>query len=366
VRPTRIFLAAAAAVALGGALEAAFGPEAPATRGPALLAGPEGPMAAVPADGWCPSPPDSFAPCGGGPDRIRIRPATAAEAGLLSGGSGPATPWRLEGWAARAAALGLRPEAGDAPDADLSAEALSAAAARLPPATFLAAVPAGGAPGAWRATLDLSRPDSGPLPWRLVLQETRLHAGRAWTLQAEIWSALAPDGGTLARARAGAAAVLGAIDAPAPPDPARRLWAQIARPDGGDVGEGRALPIPAGWRLESLPENGRDGERLAEEAAPLRPRLIQALAAGGAGDDLVLAFARAAIRAADGPPGPAWTPAAAACGRGLPLGGGLGICLLPDGRAAATRDLSDGARLVQPLARAADLSAPAFPAAAPR
>ena len=363
--PTRLFLAAAAIVVLGGTLDAILDPEVPAAQGHALLAGPEGPMAAVPANGWCPSPPNSFVPCKGGPDRIRIRPAIAAEAGLLSGESGPAAPWRLEGWAVRAATLGLRPEAGDAPDADLSAEALSAAA-RLPPATFLAAVPAGGAPGVWRATLDLSRPDSGPLPWRLVLQETRLHAGRAWTLQAEIWSASAPDGGTLARARAGIAAVLGAIDTPAPPDPARRLWAQIARPEGEDVGEGRALPIPTGWRLEGLPENGWDGGRLAEETAPLRPRLIQALAAGNAEDDLVLAFARAAIRAADGPPIPAWTPAAAACGRGLPLGRGLGICLLPDGRAAATHDLSDGTRLVQPLARAADLSVPAFPAAAPR
>lgn len=366
MRSTRIFLAAAAAVALGGALEAALGPEAPAPGGPAALAGPEGPMAAVPADGWCPSPPDAFVPCGGGPDRIRLRPATAAEAGLLSGGSGPAAPWRLEGWAVRAKALGLRPEGGNAPDADLSAEALAAAAARLPPSTFLAAVPAGGATGAWRATLDLSRPDSGPLPWRLVLQETRLHAGRAWTLQAEIWSTAAPDARTLARARAGVAAALGAIDAPTAPDPARRLWAQIARPEGGDVGEGRALPVPAGWRLEGLPEAGPEGARLAEEAAPLRPRLIRALADGAADDDLVLAFARAAIRAADGPPGPAWAPAAAACGRGLLLDVGVRICLLPDGRAATTRDMPDGARLVQPLARAADLSAPASPAAAPR
>jgi len=362
--PTRIFLAAAAAVALGGVLEAAFGPEAPAALGPALLAGPEGPMAAFPADGWCPSPPDAFAPCGGGPDRIRIRPATAAEAGLLSGGSGPAAPWRLEGWAARAAALGLRPEAGDAPDADLSADAL-AAATRLPPSTFLAAVPAGGVPGAWRATLDLSRSDSGPFPWRLILQDTRLHAGRAWTLQAEIWSPQAPDARTLARARAGVAAVLGAIDAPAAPDPARRLWAQIARPDGDDVGEQRARPISAGWRLEGLAEDGQTRERLAKEAAPLRSRLIQALADGAAEDDLVLAFARAAIRASDGPPGPTWRPAAAACGRGLPLGDGIGICLLPDGRAAATRDMPDGTRLVQPLARVLDVSAPASPVAAP-
>jgi len=149
-----------------------------------------------------------------------------------------------------------------------------------------------------------------------------------------------------------------------PQRPIQRAVSGLRSP--GPIGEQRAQPIPAGWRLEGLAEDGQTRERLAKEAAPLRPRLIQALADGAAEDDLVLAFARAAIRASDGPPGPAWRPAAAACGRGLPLGDGIGICLLPDGRAAATRDMPDGTRLVQPLARVLDVSAPTSPAAALR
>ena len=309
-------------------------------------------MAARAVDGWCPRPPDLFVPCAGGPDRIRIRPATAAEAGLLSGASGPAAPWRLEGWAARAAALGLDPDAGDAPDADLSAEALGAVARRLPPASFLAAVPAGGEAGRRRTTLDLSRPDSGPLPWRLTLTEIRIHAGLTWTLQVEVWSPQAPGAADLARARAAAAAALAAIVPPAAPDPTGQAWARIARPDGPDRGKGRALPIPGGWRLEGPPVDAPASTALAEEAASLRPALTEALRTGAIDDALTLAFARAAIRAASGPPGPAWAPAAASCGRGLLLEEGVRICLLPDGRAAAAHDLPDGARLILPLARA--------------
>jgi hypothetical protein len=365
MRPGRVFLLAAAAVAAAGALEALLAPDAPTVAGPTPLVGPDGPMNARPIGGWCPSPPAAFRPCDGGPDSVRIRAAAPADAALLSPDAGPAAPWRRDGWAARAAALGIPPDLGDAPDADLATEAL-AAARHLPASSFLAAVPAGGVPGLRRATLDVARPDSGPTPWRLLLVETRLHAGRAWTLQAEVWSQDPPDAARLQRARQGIEAAIAGIEAPPAPDPARLLWAQVAQPDGPEAGAGRAHPRGSGWRLDGPLPDAPDAERLAEEAAPLRREIEAAAMAGMAHDGLVLAFAHAAVRAALGPPVPAWAPAPAACGRGLALGEGRHACLLPDGRMAMAQDLHDGGRDVRPLARADDLSAHARPAPEPR
>jgi hypothetical protein len=365
MRPSQVFLLAAAAVAAAGALEALLARDAPSVASSTPLVGPDGPMNARPIGGWCPSPPAAFRPCNGGPDTVRIRAAAPADAALLSPNAGPATPWHRDGWAARAAALGIPPNLGDAPDADLATEAL-AAARHLPASSFLAAVPAGGVPGLRRATLDVARPDSGPAPWRLLLVETRLHAGRAWTLQAEVWSRDPPERTHLQRARQGIDAAISGIEAPPAPDPARLLWAQVAQPDGPETGAGRAHPHGSGWRLDGPLPNAPDAERLAEEAAPLRPEIEAAVEAGLAQDELVLAFAHAAVRAVFGPPVPVWPPAAAACGRGLALGGGRHACLLPDGRMALAQDLPDGGREVRPLARADDLSAHGHPAREPR
>jgi hypothetical protein len=362
MRPDRIFLLAAVAVAAIGVWDAIRGADAPPPGRTTFLVGPDGPMHARPTDGWCPSPPAVFIPCAGGSDRVRIRAASPADAALLSLHAGAAAPWRREGWAVRAAALGIPPDAGDAPDADLADEAL-AAARRLPPSSFLAAVPAGGVPGLRRATLDVSRPDSGPAPWRLLLVETRLHAGRAWTLQAEIWSRDPPDRTHLRRARQGIEAAIAGVETPPAPDPARLLWAQVAQPDGPETGAGRAHPHGPGWRLDGPMPAAPDAARLAAEAAPLRQDIEAAAMAGTAPDGLVQAFARAAVRAALGPPVPTWAPAPAACGRGLDLGNGRHACLLPDGRMALAQDLPDGARVVRPLDRADSLSVQARPAA---